>query len=299
MVNFIRTAIAVTLLATHALAHFKIIDVKDAAGENKFSSVWRGRNENTDESAPVLEANMTSFQFVCGPGKTGPDQPPDTLASPGSGSVTVAAGGSIKIQWELLRVFHPGVLLTYMAKLDGGDFKSAKAENLKFFKANHYRGDAAGEWATSVYAYKLNGIVSTKIPANLPAGKYIMRQEWIAIHDLGKTPPEYYPWCLNVEVTGGSSTPATLDAYPASKLYEIGNVAFRGGLDIGLALFDLKGPDRNQWKMPGPRPLDASYADPVSGVVAEAPAVQQTSQLSTLVQSTTVVQAPPTIGYKN
>ncbi|KAF2876006.1 glycosyl hydrolase family 61-domain-containing protein [Massariosphaeria phaeospora] len=126
-------------------------------------------------------------------------------AEPATGSVSVAAGGSMAFHWDTWPESHVGPIILYAAPV--ADFASIKKEELKFVKIEE-AGFKAGSWAASDLV-KSNNTWASTVPATLAAGKYVFRHEIIALHSAGTVNgAQSYPQCFNVEVTGsGTASP--------------------------------------------------------------------------------------------
>ena len=132
-------------------------------------------------------------------------------ATPASNSVSVAAGGTITLQWDTWPESHKGPVIDYIAKCPG-DCSSVDKTSLSWVKiaeAGLISGTAPGTWAADELI--TNGFTwDVQIPASLAPGGYVLRHEIIALHGAGSANgAQAYPQCINLEVTGsGSSTPS-------------------------------------------------------------------------------------------
>jgi cellulase len=79
------------------------------------------------------------------------------------------------------------------------------------------------------------------IPENLAPGNYVLRHEILALHSAGQANgAQFYPQCINLEVTGSGS--ATPDGVAGTSLYT--------AEDPGV-LFNLYG-EFSEYPIPGP-----------------------------------------------
>ncbi len=131
-------------------------------------------------------------------------------ATPPTNHGTVAAGGTVDLQWNTWPESHHGPVITYLANCNGPCSSVGKA-SLKFVKIaesgllDKAGGVAPGKWATDEML--ANGLtVSVTIPATIAAGKYVLRHEIIALHG-GYNPngAQNYPQCINLEITGSGT----------------------------------------------------------------------------------------------
>lgn len=127
-------------------------------------------------------------------------------------SASVAAGGTVVMDWNTWPESHHGPVIDYMANCNG-DCKSVDKTTLEFFKIAE-KGlvtdtTAPGSWATDELIAN-NNSWSIIIPSSIAPGNYVLRHEIIALHSAGSTDgAQNYPQCINLEVTGsGTDTPA-------------------------------------------------------------------------------------------
>jgi hypothetical protein len=142
-------------------------------------------------------------------------------------SATVAAGGQVTWQWNQWLSDHLGPVWTFMASCEGpcSQFNldlDKGGKSLKWFKIDAQGYDASTKrWASEDLIAAGNKWTST-VPSNLKAGEYLMRHEVyaplpsfatrrhnltsyyysVALHS---SPPQFYPSCLQLKVTGGGS----------------------------------------------------------------------------------------------
>ncbi|KAG9112163.1 hypothetical protein FRC07_007987, partial [Ceratobasidium sp. 392] len=111
-----------------------------------------------------------------------------------------------------------GPIMTYLAQVPAGqtaDKFDTKAT--KFFKVDQtgQTGGAGSGWVQA--SIKDGKTYSLTLPANLPAGDYIMRHELIALHFAEKKDgAQFYPACIQLRVGGGSSSPEAISAETVS-----------------------------------------------------------------------------------
>lgn len=150
--------------------------------------------------------------------------------SPAKLSASVAAGESITAHWNSKAENNPwphagGPITVYMAECKG-DCSTwedpSQGEWFKIYQAGLLSGTVGhGKWGTNEMMEK-GFSVTTKIPASLKPGNYLIRHETIVsfgrplkgmsltgIHkNLARAPAEFYPECAQLKVTGsGTSKP--------------------------------------------------------------------------------------------
>ncbi|KAH5670374.1 hypothetical protein HBI21_187020 [Parastagonospora nodorum] len=143
--------------------------------------------------------------------------------SPGKSTLSVAAGSSVKVNVNP-NAYHPGPFQSYLAKMpDGQDI-------------NTWDPTGALTWLAAAN-------YDIKIPSCIAPGKYLMRNEHIAIHNAGtKGGAQFYLSCAQLEVTGGGSTaPKNLVAFPGAY----------SATDPGI-LININYPIPTSYKNPGP-----------------------------------------------
>lgn len=130
-------------------------------------------------------------------------------------SATVAAGGTVDFHWTAWPESHMGPVITYVANC-GDDCATVSKEELQWVKIDA-GGYDNGEWA-ALKMIANNNTWSTPVPDTLAAGKYVFRNEIIALHGAGsENGAQNYPQCVNIEITGsGSDNP---EGTVGTKLY--------------------------------------------------------------------------------
>jgi cellulase len=163
-------------------------------------------------------------------------------ATPGSEGATVAAGGSVTLQWNTWPESHHGPVIDYIAKVDG-DFSSASAGSLQFAKiaeAGLVSGNNPGTWASDELIANGNAW-TVDIPSSLAPGNYVLRHEIIALHAAGQpNGAQFYPQCVNLVVTGGGS--ATPSGSTASSLYSANDPGVVFNLYEAFTSYPIPGP---------------------------------------------------------
>lgn len=198
--------VAILALAAHASAHATVFHVsvngKDQGdGVNKYIRSPASNDPVRDLASPSLVCNTKGGTEV-------------------GSSVKAAAGDKVTFHWwhynpddpadYALDPSHKGAMQTWIANYtssDGtGPIWSKLAED----------GFEGGKWATEKLMEK-KGAVEFSLPKALAKGKYLIRQEIIALHmadGKGNDPSwpgrgaEFYPSCVQFEVSGdGNAVP--------------------------------------------------------------------------------------------
>ncbi|KIY72574.1 lytic polysaccharide monooxygenase [Cylindrobasidium torrendii FP15055 ss-10] len=131
---------------------------------------------------------------------------------------TVAAGGSVALNWTAWPDSHVGPIVTYMAKAPSDITKWSPGTSAVWFKVAEAGKSADGTWAATDGLYATNSVYTFKIPSALQAGQYIIRHEIIALHSAFAYPgAQFYPSCIQVEVTGsGTKLPTSFVSFPGA-----------------------------------------------------------------------------------
>ncbi|KAK7753492.1 hypothetical protein SLS62_004567 [Diatrype stigma] len=133
--------------------------------------------------------------------------------TPVSDFVTAAAGDKLTFEWyhnsrgdDIIDLSHLGPIITYVAPYTEGDGSGA------IWSKIDEEGYDGTTWAVqNLVANK--GKKDFTLPASLAAGKYLVRQEVIGLHEADALyttgrGAQFYPSCVQMEVTGsGSAVP--------------------------------------------------------------------------------------------
>lgn len=108
-------------------------------------------------------------------------------ATPGQAHATVAAGGTVELQWTAWPSSHRGPVIDYLAKCSG-ECETVDKDTLEFFKIDQggLVSDSAvpGTWASDQLIAN-NNSWTVKIPTSIAPGNYVLRHEIIALHSAG------------------------------------------------------------------------------------------------------------------
>jgi lytic cellulose monooxygenase (C1-hydroxylating) len=166
-----------------------------------------------DSNSPVKD--LTSADLAC-----------NTQGSTAvSEFLSMAAGDSLSFEWyhdsrndDIIASSHKGPIITYIASYtDGMDGTGAI-----WSKIDEEGYDSSSQkWAVDNLISN-SGKKDFTLPSALAAGKYMIRQEIIGLHEADTAydqnsarGAQFYPSCIQVEVTGsGSATPDTAFALP-------------------------------------------------------------------------------------
>ncbi|KAM5345981.1 hypothetical protein ACJ41O_011842 [Fusarium nematophilum] len=249
--------LATALLASQVAAHgYLNTFTLDGVAYDGFSR-WNpspntiGWTFSTPDEGP--EMDISSPDFVCRR---------ESQAATNYGKVQ--AGGTASFLWTSDdKVINPngwaeshrGPIITYIAPCNG-DCASVDKTQLKWTKIAEEGvvsgpANTQGIWATD--KLRENGGTNTAtIPASIAPGKYVIRNELIALHRAQLNEPEFYMQCGNIEVTGSGTDDLSSSGVPASQLYSTADSQI-----FGFSIYDNQGSD---WKVPGPALYTGSQA---------------------------------------
>ncbi|CAN9344351.1 unnamed protein product [Alternaria alternata] len=131
----------------------------------------------------------------------------------GTSTLSVAAGSNVKVSVNP-NAYHPGPFQSYLAKVpEGQDINTWDPTGAVWFRI-YAEQPKFGSQLTWLSAANYD----IKIPQCIAPGKYLMRNEHIAIHTAqSKGGAQFYLSCAQLEVTGGGSkAPSNLVAFPGA-----------------------------------------------------------------------------------
>lgn len=245
--------LATVALAAHVAAHGYVrtftLDGVDYEGYDRWND---NRDPNhigwsfaTEDEGPELD--VSSPDLVC-----------RRNAEPAQNYGKIAAGGEASFLWtsddktlnpDGWAAGHRGPILTYIAPCHG-DCAAVDKTALSWTKIAEEglvsgTANVQGVWATDKMREN-GGVNLATIPRTLAPGKYVLRNEIIALHRAHLSEPEFYMQCGNIEVTGSGSDDLSGSGVVASGLYS-------RDADSSIFGFDVyNGGSETTWKIPGP-----------------------------------------------
>lgn len=164
--------------------------------------------------------------------------------------VSAAAGDTVTMEWyhdnradDIIASSHKGPVITYIAEY----FEDAGASAI-WTKIHEQGYDSASDtWAVDDLISN-GGKIDFTLPSNLKAGKYMVRQEIIALHEAdtcyataGSRGAQFYPSCVQFEVTGsGTATPDQAFDFNANYSCDLPGVEFN--LYGEFSSYEIPGP---------------------------------------------------------
>ncbi|KAF0644006.1 hypothetical protein NXS19_010693 [Fusarium pseudograminearum] len=243
--------LATALLASNVAAHGYLKTFTLDGTDHEGFSRWNpspdpkaiGWSFSTEDEGPELD--ISSPNFVCRS---------DAKASKNYGKI--AAGSKASFFWTSddkqinpngWAESHRGPVITYIAPCNG-DCASVDKTQLKWTKIAEEGvvsgpANTEGVWATDKLREN-GGVNSATIPSSIAPGKYVVRNEIIALHRAHLSEPEFYMQCGNIEVTGSGSDDLSGSGVVASEIYSTSDSQL-----FGFSVYDNKG---DSWTIPGP-----------------------------------------------
>jgi hypothetical protein len=155
-------------------------------------------------------------------------------------------------------VHNTGPVMTYMASCGDAGCANFDSANAQFFKIAEQGKKADGTWTMAELNAGPDATTSITLPADLPAGEYLIRHELIAMQlGMSQGGAEFYPACFQVRLASPSRTAAAL---PSGDQV----VTFPGGYgdsDPGILDPNIYNPG-NDYVFPGPAVISSVVADP-------------------------------------
>ncbi len=152
--------------------------------------------------------SATDLGYVAPDAFAGPDIICHKSATNAQATATVSAGGTVVMEWNTWPTSHHGPVIDYMASCNG-KCSTVDKTTLEFFKIDEAGlisdTTSPGTWASDELIAN-NNSWSITIPTGIASGPYVLRHEIIALHGAGSSDgAQNYPFCINLEVTGGGS----------------------------------------------------------------------------------------------
>ncbi|KAK4237157.1 glycosyl hydrolase family 61-domain-containing protein [Achaetomium macrosporum] len=205
--------------------------------------------------------------------------------------IQAAAGDKLTFEWyhntrgdDIVDLSHKGPIITYIAPYTDSNGASPIWSKIA------EDGFANGKWAVETLVAN-KGKYDFTLPAALAPGKYLVRQEIIALHEADAAynvnparGAQFYPSCVQVEVTsGGSAVPNENFDFNTGYTYS----------DRGI-VFNLYG-SFSSYPIPGPAIWNAASSGGSSGGASSSAAPAPTSApSSSAAPTTTAVTVVPT-----
>ncbi|MCJ1386058.1 hypothetical protein MMC17_009183 [Xylographa soralifera] len=198
-------SVAIILLGTRVAAHGIVTGI--VAG----GTYYLGYSPSFQFANPIPSVagwsspEDLSLGFISPSNYSAPDIICHLGATPGATYATVAAGGTVELQWSVWPSTHHGPVIDYLANCNG-DCTNVDKTTLLFNKIDGSGlindTTAPGIWASDQLIANNNSWTVT-IPATISPGSYVLRHEIIALHSAeNANGAQNYPQCVNLKVTG-------------------------------------------------------------------------------------------------
>ncbi|KAK6819728.1 endoglucanase B [Apiospora arundinis] len=163
------------------------------------------------------------------------------------------AGSTLTFEWRespnlestgAIDKSHKGPCAVYIKQV--GDMATSTAAGQGWVKIFDEGYDSAtGKWCTEKLMAN-DGLLSVRIPANVPTGNYLVRPELLALHEADKGDPQFYVGCAQVAIKG--STTGKLDV-PTDYSVSIPGHVKAGEPSVAFNIYQPKFP----YPIPGPK----------------------------------------------
>ncbi|KAI1141990.1 lytic polysaccharide monooxygenase [Hypoxylon sp. FL0543] len=202
----------------------------------------------TEDEGPVPVSNINGPDIICHEGATN-----------ANGSIPVSAGSQLQVvRFNTIGGFeHPGPEMHYLAPCGNAGCAKVDKNSLRFFKIYEnglVQGGMADspqwntqKWATTEVHKHVqsegDGHIDTftvNIPRNVKPGPYVLRHEILGLHKADKGLAEFYPQCINLEISGsGDRQP---EGVPATEMYHSNDPGIALDIYVDLESYRIPGP---------------------------------------------------------
>ncbi|KAK7927742.1 glycoside hydrolase family 61 protein [Apiospora marii] len=165
----------------------------------------------------------------------------------------VGAGSTITFEWReyanlqepgSIDISHKGPCAVYIKQV--GNMATSTAAGSGWVKIWDEGYDSTtGKWCTEKLIDN-QGLLSVRIPTNVPTGNYLVRPELLALQNVQKNDPQFYVGCAQVAIKGSSS--GKLDV-PAGYSVSIPGHVKAGEPSVSFNIYQPKFP----YPLPGPK----------------------------------------------
>ncbi|XXG99468.1 hypothetical protein Hte_005807 [Hypoxylon texense] len=203
---------------------------------------------STEDEGPVPVSSINGPDIIC-----------HQDATNAAASVPVTAGSQLQVvRFNTIGGFeHPGPEMHYLASCGDAGCANVDKNDLRFFKI-YEKGLVQGgmadspqwqtqKWATTEIHKNVqsegDGFIDTytvNIPADIKPGQYILRHEVLGLHKAYMGEAEFYPQCVNLEISGsGSQQP---EGVPATDMYHSSDPGVSLEIWVDLESYQIPGP---------------------------------------------------------
>ncbi|KAK1772798.1 glycosyl hydrolase family 61-domain-containing protein [Phialemonium atrogriseum] len=268
-----------TCVSGHATMHGVWVNGKDQGdGRSVYIRSPPNNSPVKDLASPDLVCNVNGAKAV-------------------SGFVKAAAGDTLSFEWfhdnrndDIIDGSHKGPVITWIAKYTEGAGTGAIWSKIA------EDGFDGSEWAVDKLI-RNQGKQDFTLPSSLAAGKYLIRQEIIALHEsdaaFNQNPArgaQFYPSCVQVEVTGsGSVVPNQKFDFNVDYTYADPGILFN--LYTSFTSYPIPGPEVFSGSGSSPDTSSSTSSPSATATQSSAQASLPTTTLATVVTSASAVPA--------
>lgn len=222
--------------------------VASASAHTRIYSAWVNGEDQGDGRGTYIRSpptndpvkDLTTSDIVCNVAG----------ATAVSDFVSAAAGDTVTMEWyhdsrgdDIIASSHKGPIITYIAEY----FEDAGASAIWTKIAEQGYDSSSDTWAVDDLI-SAGGKIDFTLPSNIKAGKYMVRQEIIALHEAdtcyataGSRGAQFYPSCVQFEVTGsGTATPDQAFDFNANYSCDLPGIEF--SLYGDFSSYEIPGP---------------------------------------------------------
>ncbi|KAK7757587.1 hypothetical protein SLS62_000602 [Diatrype stigma] len=242
-------AASATVVLAHGHVREVVVNGKAYPGyepwaKNKDSSQLVTWSFTTDDEGPVPVSKLGSADIIC-----------HADAKSAKAHIPVQAGDEIKVRRfnEIGGFEHPGPELHYLASCGGStcdQVDKASLEFVKFYEKGLVKGGQPDDqvWATTEVHQHVTEVdggyvdeFTVRLPADTPSGNYVLRHELFGLHKADRHEAEFYPQCINLEVTS-NNTGSLPKGTPATELYKADDAGIDLDIWVNLKSYQIPGP---------------------------------------------------------
>ncbi|KAK0612596.1 glyoside hydrolase family 61 protein [Bombardia bombarda] len=233
-------------MSTFVAAALTALAAKEVAGHALFQQLWHAATCVRMPAGNSPITNVGSKDFIC-----------NANAKATAGKCPVPAGSTVTVEMhqqpgdrscgsEAIGGAHWGPVQIYLSKV--ADAAKADGTANGWFKIfsdawSKKSGGAVGDddnWGTRDLN-KCCGKMDVKIPADIPAGDYLLRAEALALHTAGSANgAQFYVSCYQITVSGGGNASPPLVKFPGA--YSASDPGIKINIHAAVANYVAPGP---------------------------------------------------------
>ncbi|ETS75650.1 hypothetical protein PFICI_12594 [Pestalotiopsis fici W106-1] len=271
------------------------------AAHSRMYSVWVNGEDQGDGRGTYIRSpptndpvkDLTSSDIACNVAG----------ATAVSDFVSAAAGDTLSFEWyhdsrgdDIIASSHLGPIITYIAPYTDGMDGTGSI----WTKIDEEGYDSSSDkWAVDNLISN-SGKKEFTVPSGLAAGKYMFRQEIIALHEADTAysansarGAQFYPSCVQVEVTGsGTASPSEDFELPGGYTYDDAGIVFN--IYSSYTSYDIPGPEVWDGTSTGESSSSATTSSAAAAASTTQAAATSTAAVTTSAAAVTTTAAAQT-----